>query len=457
VDVTFDIQAGEPYTIARIEVSGNDPTFDKVVRREIPLMEGERYSSTALREARARLQRLGFFEEIRIATPRGEEEGTLEMEVNVVEQPTGSFSAQAGFSSLDNFTIGFSMAKNNFLGMGVGMNAAVNLSANQQQGNLSFSDPHFLDSRWTLSSGAYTQYTSYNEEEYRHGGSLSLGRYLDPREDLSLSLRYGYEDSGVLSVDAYKQGLLGGQLYRSGATSGLGLTLSVDKRNNRMRPSEGWYLNLSSELSGGLRVGDDQVLDLLGGDFRLLESKLNLRLFQPIIPDSERLVLRFNSTLGHIVSTDGSIVPYIHRYRAGGMNSVRGYDNYSLGPSLRVAGYSSSSSTYGSTTYGSDDPTAAEDKLVVGGTELWVNNLELEFNLVPGAGISAVTFLDAGNAFGDPWSQGHIDPLALRASYGFGVRWVSPMGPLRFEWGLPFEPQPGERNIVFDFSMGTFF
>src|SRR5690606_8696956 len=105
----------------------------------------------------------------------------------------------------------------------------------------------------------------------------------------------------------------------------------------------------------------------------------------------------------------------------------------------------------------SDDPSAGDSPLVVGGTQSWVNNLELESPIVRSAGISLVVFFDAGNAFGDPWGQGGINPLKLRTAAGAGIRWRSPIGPLRFEWGFPLKRREDERSNVFDFSIGSFF
>src|SRR5690606_14474064 len=135
-----------------------------------------------------------------------------------------------------------------------------------------------------------------------------------------------------------------------------------------------------------------QTVRLLGGDFNYVETRLNFRFYQPLIPNSEMLVLRFNTSLGAIFSTDGRAVPFIHRYRAGGSNSVRGCRWFSLGHTLR--------------TIRSQDPSAGGSPLVVGGTQSWVNNLELESPIVRSAGISLVVFFDAGNAFGDPLGQG---------------------------------------------------
>lgn len=459
VDVTFDIQRGEKVRINRIDISGNDPTWDKVVRREIPINEGEIYSGSQIKEARRRLERLGFFEEVRISTPRAAGPDRLDMKVEVTEQPTGSFSVGAGFSNIENFMLNLNISKNNFLGLGYTMSAAANVSSQRQQWQLQLFDPYFLDSRWTLRLDGYAINRQFIEDEYQRGFSTSVGRYLDPRDDVRMTFDYTLEDTGINSLDAYKERVLGGQLYRNGITSTGGLGLIVDKRNNQIQATRGLFLTSSVALSGGFRLDEQEVASIFGGEFNFLESKLNFRAYQPLLPQKEWLVFKYNTTLGSIWSTDGTVIPFIHRYRAGGINSVRGYNWFSLGPSMRAPGYNPGTGGRSASTIfvGSDDPTAADDRLVVGGTETWINNLEVEAAIIPQAGISMVTFFDAGNAFGDPWGEGSINPLGLRFSYGFGVRWFSPMGPLRFEWGFPVNPRPDERRAVFDFSIGSLF
>ncbi len=455
VDITFDVQRGEKVRIGRIDITGNDPTYDKVVRREIPINEGEVYSGSAIKEGRSRLERLGYFEEVRISTPRGTGPDVLDMKVEVTEQPTGSFSVGAGFSNIENFVFTLNVSKNNFLGLGYIMSAAANVSRARQQGNLQLFDPYFLDSRWTLRLSAYSTSQSFIEDEYRRGGTVALGRYLDAMDDIRMEMSYTVEDTGITSLDAYKQKLMAGQLYRSGLTSTGGLSLVIDKRNNRIQATRGIFGTASMNLSGGLRVNDDEVLSVFGGDFNFLETKFNFRAYRPLV-EKEWLIFKVNSTLGFINSMDGTAVPFIHRYRAGGIQSVRGYNWYSLGPSIRGTGYQSNAQT---TNFfaGNDDPTSAEDRLIVGGTQTWINNFELDMPIIRAAGISTVLFFDAGNAFGDPWGDGYINPMDLRFSYGAGVRWFSPMGPLRFEWGFPINKRPDERASVFDFSIGSLF
>ncbi len=456
VDIVVDIQRGEKMRVGRINISGNDPTFDKVVRREIPINEGEYYQGSAVRESRARLERLGFFETVEISTPRGDGEDVLDMNVSVTERPTGSFSVGAGYGSADSFLLTANIQKTNFMGLGWIVSLAGNISARTKQGSVSFFDPHFLDTQWTLKVDGFYNQREYIEDEYQRGGSISVGRYLDKRDDVRVALDYTLEDVGLLSLDQYKERLFGGQLYRNGLTSSLGVSLDVDKRNNRVNATRGFKATLSTELAGGFRLDDKTVLSLFGGDFNFWETKANFRFYQPIIAKNDWLVFKYNGSIGHIESTDGTIVPYIHRYRAGGILSVRGYEPYSLGPAIRASG----SKDYGtprSLFQGSDDPTAADDRLVVGGINTWVNNFELESPIVKAAGISLVAFFDAGNTFGDPWGDGPLDPLGLRFAYGFGVRWFSPIGPLRFEYGFPINPREDERNGVFDFTIGSAF
>ncbi len=455
VDVVIDVQRGEKMKVGRINITGNDPTFDKVVRREVPINEGEIYRGSAVRESRERLERLGFFETVEISTPRAEEPEALDLNINVAERPTGSFSVGAGYGSADSFLLTANIQKANFLGLGWVVSLAGNISARTKQGNISFFDPHFLDTQWTLRVDGFYNQREYIEDEYQRGGSVSIGRYLDERDDIRIALDYTLEDVGLLSLDEYKERVLGGQLYRNGLTSSLGISLDVDKRNNRINATRGFKASLSTELAGGLRINDDQVLSLFGGDFNFWETKANFRFYQPVIAKNDWLVFKYNGSFGHIESTDGSVIPYIHRYRAGGILSVRGYDPYSLGPAIRASGYKPDEPR--SSVIGADDPASAEDRLVVGGVNTWINNFELESPIIKSAGISVVAFFDAGNTFGDPWGQGAINPLDLRFAYGFGVRWFSPIGPLRFEWGFPINPREDERKAVFDFTIGSSF
>ena len=334
VDVDLYIEKGEKVRLGKIDITGNNPTFDKVIRRQLLVEEGDVYRGSRIRASKQRLQRLGFFEEVNISNPRGDAEDVLDMNIQVTERPTGSFSLGLGFSNLENFVFQGSIQKDNFMGLGYSMAASVNVSAVRQAGNLTFFDPHFLDSKWTLNVRAYSNANQFitQLQQYTRGGTLGIGRYLDRRDDLRLSLDYIVEDRGLTTLDAYRKRMFGGELFRSGITSQVGLTFSVDKRNNRIQATKGWYASAMVMLAGGFRLDDDNVMSVLGGDFNLVEGRANFRLYQPIIPRTDQLVFRFNSTFGIVRSTDGRTVPFIHRFRPGGITSLRGYNWFSLGP-----------------------------------------------------------------------------------------------------------------------------
>ena len=454
VDLNFSISKGERMWIGRIDITGNDPTFDKVIRREIPINEGELYSTSKINDAQMRLNRTGYFESVALSTPKSTEEQTLDMKVDVTSQPTGSFSIGAGFSSIENFMFTANVQKNNFLGLGYVMAAAAQLSGYRQTANFNIYDPYFLDSRWTLRMGAYLMQEQFVETKVSRGLNFGVGRYLDARDDHKLELTYAISGTTQPNLAVFKTRLYGGELFDDGTSSTGGLSYTLDKRNNRLQATKGYLGQLSGTLTGGWRTGDDKVMSLFGGDFNYYQLQANLRTYYPLVK-SHALVFKYNVSLGHMGSTDGRIIPWIHRYQVGGMTTIRGYDWYSLGPSIRASGYRQGSSHF--TWTGSDDPTAADDRLVIGGVRSWVNNFEVEASIVRQAGISAVIFFDAGNAYGDVWGRGAIDASDLRAAYGFGIRWFSPMGPLRFEWGFPIDPRSDERGVVFDFSMGSMF
>ncbi|MEN0068430.1 MAG: BamA/TamA family outer membrane protein, partial [Myxococcota bacterium] len=370
-----------------------------------------------------------------------------------------------GYSNLESLVVNGSFQKNNWLGLGFGMNAAINWSRLRRQFNLAFVDPYFLDSRWTLSVNAYWQEQQFqaivaNENQFQRGGSITIGRYLDPRDDIQLSLQYTAEDVGLSSIDPFRERLLGGDLYRNGLTSKIGVNLLIDKRNDRIFPTQGFRVQLSTSLAGGFKVGQERLLSVLGGDFNFVESQLNFRLYRPLLPNNnDRIVLRINSSLGDIRSTDGRVVPFIHRYRAGGIQSLRGFQWFSLGPSIQVPGIrqQAAGGAVRAIPLLNDDPARAVEKLIVGGTQTWVNNIEVEAMLVPSAGIAGVVFFDAGNAFVSPFGDDRLSPFRLRTAVGAGIRWRSPIGPLRFEIGFPLRPREDERQQVFDFGIGSFF
>lgn len=455
IDLVFDISKGEVVYLEDVVITGNLATWDKVIRREVSIIEGEKFRGRAIEETRRRLMRLGYFEDVKITTPRGDGENKLDLAIDVTEKPTGTFSLGAGFSSVESFVFTANVSRQNFLGLGytMALNANLSLGRNlvengffngdnsQQNISVQFIDPYFLDTRWTAAFSLFAVNRNVFVNEFSRGFNISFGHYLDKANDAQFSLRYSLEDRGLNGLLQSQKERYGGQLYRSGTKSSLTASISWDKRDDRIAPTNGFYLNGSLEWAGGFRVDENRNLNLLGGDFRFLKLQGNARFFKDL--GTPLVVFRYNLSVGWIYSTDGTIVPFTERYRSGGINSIRGFSPLSLGPRIRHIVNS--------------DPNHSSRTSAVGGTMSLVQNVEIEFPLIPPAQVRGVVFLDAGNAFGGLYGNEPFRFEEIRLSAGFGVRWNSPMGPLRFEWGFPLAPKPGERSQVFEFTIGSFF
>ncbi len=419
-DVTYLVQKGPRVYVERINISGNTITRDKVLRREILLKENALYNETRLRQSQQKLQALGYFEEVNFATPRGSSDDRIHINITVKEKPTGTFSIGAGFSSAENFIFTASIAKQNFLGYGISGQFSTELSSKRQLFVLSFEDAHFLDTNWLLSVSGFRTVNVFTDFDRRSfGGSVSLGRQLF---DWS-SIRLGYQIEDVDVGDfrttvpaAFNQNL-------SGLTSSASVTLARDTRNNRIFPTKGMYASSSVEYAG------------LGGDNEFLRWTENFRYYQPIW---KGLVGKINMTIAQISSLNSLPVPLFERFFMGGVNSLRGYTLRSVGPSVQIP----------------NSVAGGDNRFVYGGNKMLQFNFELEFPIYEPAGFRMVTFVDAGNTFAE---DQNFALNRLRSDFGFGLRWNSPLGPLRFEWGIPFGRDPGEDPIVFNFTIGSFF
>ena len=427
VTLVFDVQKGDKVHIERINIKGNTITRDKVIRRELQIAEGDQFSGSKIKASKENITRLGYFEDVSFSTPRGSTDDALDLDIEVKEKPTGIFSIGAGFSSAEHYVFTAQIQKNNFLGYGYDMAASADLSSLHQRFALDFVDPFFFDTNWTAAIDLYNQeqiYSSFTRRD--RGGNLTFGHYLDSRREAHGALSYKLEDTSVGDINSALRPIFG----RPGLTSSLIATASWDRRDNRLFPTKGFLASASAEYAGGP----------LGGDLDFVRTSYNVRGFYPLGIEAFQPVARANLTFGQMFSTTGKPIPIFERFFAGGINSVRGYLLNSLGPTERIIG--------------TGDPQAPDQNIAVGGDELAIANLELEFPIIKPAQIKGVVFYDVGNALpaGAPpgWQN-------LRKSYGFGIRWFSPIGPLRFEWGFPIDRRPYEQKRQFEFTIGSFF
>ncbi|WP_205632927.1 outer membrane protein assembly factor BamA [Enhygromyxa salina] len=474
--VDYQIDKGPLVYIERVNIFGNDRTADKVIRREIVLTEGDLYSESAKEATQLRVLRLGYFEDVQLSTSRGTADDRIVVNVEVVEKLTGTFQIGAGFSTIENFVLQAQIQYDNFLGRGTTVTLVAQLSSLRRLFNFSYSTRYFLDSNWWFiinvfnTSNVYPTFTRGST-----GFAVSWGYPIPKVRGLTAFIGYNleYVQVGFGAVGAVggifapgattalpEQSLIN-NLFANGLTSAVTARLVYDTRDNVLFPTSGMFHQLKGEFAS----------KYFGSDNEYNRYTFDARFYVPVIKTERSfrawVVFRSNFQIGYIQSpTDGG-VPVFERYFPGGIyghGSLRGYRLRSLGPRILVQS--------------SPNPSAALFPFEVGGNLLAALNLELEFMVVPPANIKAVVFADIGNAFNteaqycqepNPEQLPKADPCtsfalqSLRYSMGFGFRWQSPIGPLRFEWGFPLDRLGGtsllapEDPVVFEFNVGTGF
>lgn len=420
VDFTLSIDKGQKVYFERIRMHGNKITRDKVIRRELLVTEGDLFSLTKLRKSVEAVQRLGFFEDVSPSTPRASGDEFIDLNLDVKEKPTGTFTLGAGFSSSDKFLFNAEISKDNFLGLGLRGEVSAQLSKTRQLFNLGIRDPHFLDSPYSVGVNVYrstVQYPDFNRQST--GGELSVGRKLF--ELFSATLGYQFENVKISNVNTAIQ-----SFFTDGITSKVTLSLDRDGRDNRLFPKKGTFNALTLELAGGPFFGDNEFF----------KARYNSRVYFPIFKD---IVFRAQGRVGYIGSVTGKPVPIFERFFLGGINSVRGYRSRTISPTRQVV---------------SPDPASADYEFAVGGNKELIFNFEIVFPIVPQLNVQGVVFFDAGNAYDD---GKFFDVTQLKLSSGGGVRWNSPLGPLRFEYAVPIDKKPYDQVTPFEFTIGTTF
>ncbi|HEX9604812.1 MAG TPA: outer membrane protein assembly factor BamA [Myxococcales bacterium] len=440
VDINFAFQKGNLVTIEKIEVTGNNKTRDKVIRREMRISEGDLYSGTGIRLSKARITALGYFDSVEINTRRGSTDDKMVLEVTVKEKLTGTFQLGFGFTGGESFFGQAQLSQNNLLGYGHTASLSFQISSLRQLFQLSYLDPYFLDTAWTASVDLYRSellFTGFNRQAI--GGALTTGYEIF--EDFRFFGTYTLE-----GVDVIPNGTTALQLrnqFTAGRTSSVRFSFNYDKRDNRLFPTNGHLESASAEFATSL-IGSQNLFQR----YRLIERR-----YRPLFWG---LVAKVNLSIGYIRSTEPLSRPISisEKFFAGGINSIRGYTLRSISPTKKILA--------------SRDPDAGILDYAVGGNKELLTNWEIEFPIVESAGIRGVVFYDMGNVFGenenffqsnqrpDANGKGTL-PLGLFHSTGFGVRWFSPLGPLRFEVGFPLTRRPIDDPYLFEFTIGNFF
>jgi outer membrane protein insertion porin family len=421
--VTYYVQKGPKIKIGKILIKGNDVTRDKVIRRELRIFENAYYSQTNLEMSKTRLYQLGYFESVNVSTPRAEDDSKVDVIIEVKEKNTGSFSVGAGFSTLESFIFTASIQKDNFFGMGWSGGVSANISKLRQDFSVSMSDRYFLDTKWYFGFTAQRFQSALNRDfdQSRFGGTVSFGREIFDFFDVRMG--YQIEDVSVANFSSQVPAFF--QQNASGLTSGVFGSLTYDRRDNKLLTTKGYFATVVGEYMG----------EALGGTNNHWKVTSDTRTFFRL---PKKIVLKGRGMFGYINSLESDPVALFDRFFLGGVNSLRGYDLNTIGPQIRVP----------QTSTGGDLPFS------YGGNKMLMFNVELELPLYAQAGVAAVIFFDAGNAYGETES---MTLTGLRLDYGAGLRWNSPFGPMRFEWGFPINKQEGESGAVFNFTIGSSF
>jgi outer membrane protein insertion porin family len=412
VNVDVQIDRGPQVRVGRVLIVGNEITRDKVIRREIRLNEGELFDSSKLRRSRQRLGNLGFFEEVKLDTRRRPEEDLVDLEVRVKEQPTGAFTAGAGYSSTQSVIGTASIRQNNLFGRGQRLALSAAISGISADFTLSFTEPYFLDSQISLGLEAFNRSFDYESFESREtGGGLRFSRALG--EYVRVGLGYRYEDIDITDVSEDASQRIKDLAGRS-TSSVITPSVAWDSRDNQFNPTRGYYHFASFDFAGGP----------LGAENQFYKAIAEANWYHPLIGD---IVFSARGRVGYADGWGDKDLPLLERFFVGTQNvTIRGYRLEDVGPK-DING----------------DP--------IGGNSLVLLSGQLRFPVTEG--LSLVGFIDAGNLY----DKNEFDPTRLRVGVGAGIRFVTPLGPLALDWGFKINREPGERPSEIHFNIGTLF
>lgn len=444
VDITFDAKKNEQVFFEKIIIKGNTRTRDKVIRRELKVHEQGLFSGKDLKRSIRNLYRLEYFEDIKVNTTKGSDADKMILELDITEKPTGSFSFGAGYSSEESAFFTGSISQHNFLGRGQTLDFNGTIGKRTQTYQLSFIEPHILDSRYWGRVKAYNQVKQdYNYVRSSRGGGFQFG--LPVADYTRLSIGYNLDeteieiDTETVSVeDEFDKDQDGNhtdmievevdedvprsieQMKGTNLTSSVDLSLTYDSRDRSFNTTEGSKHSLFLELAG------------VGGDIGYTKYIAQTQWFLPLY---KSLIGFGNARIGFVHGNDpDKLFPDYEKFYLGGINSLRGF------------GYKG--------VYLTEIDEDDGDEIRVGGEQMIQFNLELIMPFVPEAGVNFVLFFDNGNIY---TAEDKIRLDDLRTSAGAGIRWLSPIAPIRLEYGWVLDPKDDDETGDWEFTLGGSF
>ena len=429
VTINIEIQEGGEVRIGRINISGNTKTRDKVIRREMRLDEGDLYSKKALKRSYDRVNNLNFFESVDIVPERRQQEPVMDLDVKVKEKMTGTLSVGGGYSSVDKLMAIVEVTQGNLGGRGQLLKLKTQWGGTHRIVMLSFMEPYLFDEPVWGRVDVYRQEQTYDGYTLLTDG-FGIGTGKSFSEYLSGSIRYSLDQSQAKSINVYPIPFaLQQQLENYGTiitTSAVTASLTRDSRDFYLDPKTGSRNTMFVEYAGGP----------LGGDPEFIKTVADSAWYFPLPWDT---VFLARGRIGYVVSLIEKPIPIGERFFVGGSGTVRGFR------------------------YGTDGPVDIYGNRVGGNKEL-IFNFEYSFPIVPAARLKGVLFTDIGRGFDDnllvsqqPNEPTKISFHELRQTWGWGFWWLSPIGPLRFEWAYIINRKPTDQASQFEFNIGTLF
>jgi outer membrane protein insertion porin family len=423
VNLTYNINESPRVFVERIDIISNTRTLDKVVRREMLLVEGDPFNRTKLKRSEQKLKDLGFFRNVEVKTVSGSRPDLAVVQVTVEEQSTGELSIGGGFSTNDGPLADFRIREKNFLGKGQDLSLATTLSGRTQQFDARFTEPYFLDRNLSAGIDAFKMVSDYQDvssyDQKRAGGTLRMGYPL--AENWRQDFNYTLQNNEISNVSADASRYIIDQAGKR-ITSSVGHTISYTTLDSRMDPTEGTLAGLTTDVAG------------LGGDAKYIANKARVMRYWPL-SDNRYWIFNAGAEAGYIHGFTND-VRINERYFIGGSN-FRGFDIAGIGPrdiSTRDA--------LGGNQYVKG---TVELAMPIGGAtkELGVrSHLFSDFGTLGGLDVSGLNIADENN---------------LRAAVGLGLSWRSPMGPLRGDLAFPIMKEDYDETRTFNFSFGTRF
>lgn len=419
VDITYTVKKGNKVYFENINILGNTRTRDKVIRRELRMVEQELYSGSRLKRSVRNLNRLDFFEDVKVDTPTGSAADKMNVNIEVVEKSTGTFTFGAGYSTVDSVFVSGSVSQRNLFGRGQILKLSGQVGGISDLWNLSFTEPWLNDIPLSATASLYRtgrEFDTYDKSST--GGGLGFSYPIWDFTRLSLGYRYDVTDISDITAEASDNVI---ELRGTNATSAITPAIVYDSRDRAFNTTRGQNHRLTYTHAG------------LGGDFgyNKIVGELGWH-----IPVYKGLVTFLHGKSGYVKELSGYTLPDYEKFYLGGMGSVRGFDFQGINiKKVNSLGQISEE----------------------GGEKFVQFNFELTYPLFKDLGIVGVIFYDTGNVYGIDDS---IDLGNLRQAAGYGIRWYSPIGPIRIEAGHILDPiaEFGEDSSAnWEFSMGGAF